>query len=260
MRQGQRGIYVWLGLMGLVVGLVALSGAVGALVGLLLIAAYAALLAAFLATDRVRQLQTVLPSLAVSSRVTPAARTAVQRARRLANYNTDETVTDVGIIVNEKDANNRLNRHIAPSVSLDDQAIQPYVKLNVSPAHSQRVALIKFEVVDKAGKVQFSRQVEQYVRDGDNLIPCDQQLPIRGNDKLGRTGTWDLNVSINGVLAACHSFGVTPALNERRTRLADDGEAAMNTLSTAAEQEDDQPLSLEDLLREQRQESSSRGS
>ncbi len=260
MQQGKRGTYIWLGIMGVVVVGVALSGAIGAVGGLLAIGGYAALLAAIFASDRLGQLQNVIPTLTVSARMTPAARDAVSRARRLSSYTTDETVTDVGIIVNERDRNNRLNRRITASVSLDEAAIQPYIKINVPPAYSQRVALVSFEVLDKTGKVQFTRQVEQYVRDGENLIACDQQLPMRGNDKLGRTGTWDLRVSVNGTLAAVHSFGVTPSVAVQRSRLADDGEARAAAISVPDEKDDDMPLSLEDLLREQRGGTSSRGS
>ncbi len=262
MRQQRRGTYIWLAVIGVIAAIVAVSElAVAPALSLLAIGGYIALLSAIFANERLKELQNVLPALAVTAKITPAARAAVTRARRLSNFNTDETVTDVGIIVNEKDRNGRWARRMAQSISLDDQAVQPYVKLNVPAAQSQRVALIKFEVVDKTGKTQFVRELEQYVRDGENLIPCDQQLPIRGNDKLGRAGTWDVQVSVNGQLAACHSFGVTPSTAERRTRLADDGEAFVPTMNASApdDKEDDMPLSLEDLLREQRQESS-RGS
>lgn len=258
MRVGRRGTYIWLGLIGVIVALLTLSGALGAFASILFVGAYLSLLAGVFATERLRQLQNVLPTLAVNTRTTPAARAAVGRARRLTNYNTDEVVTDVGVIVNEQNKNGRWQRRIAQSVSTDDQALQPYVKINVPPEISQRVALIKFDVLDRTGKVQFSRQVEQYVRDGENLIPSDQQLPMRGNDKLGRTGTWDLHVSINGTLAACHSFVVAPAVAERRARLADDGEARLSSISVPADKEDDGPLSLEELLREQREELSHR--
>ncbi len=247
-------------MIGAVIGLAALATLTEApVLSVLMVGAYVAMLAAIFANDRLRQLQNMIPTLAATTKTTSAARNAVARARRLSNYTTDESVTDIGIIINEKDRNGRWTRRIAQSVSMDDQAIQPYVKVNVPPDQSNRVALIKFEVVDKAGKTQFSREVEQYVRDGENLIPSDQQLPFRGNDKLGRAGTWDLQVSINGALAACHSFGVSPSTAAMRPILEDDGEAAIAHLSTPDDKEDDMPLSLEDLLREQRQ-GSSRGS
>lgn len=259
MRQPRRGTYVWMGLIGFVIALAALSTLAAApALSVLMVGAYLAMLAALFANDRLKQLQSVIPALAVTSKTTTAARNAVARARRLSSFTTDEVVTDIGVIINEKDRTGRWTRHIAQSVSMDDQAIQPFVKINVPPEISNRVALIKFEVIDKSGKTQFSRQVEQYVRDGENLIPCDQQLPIRGNDKLGRAGTWDLQVSVNGALAACYSFPVTPSTAAIRSQLTDDGEAAIANLSIPDEK-DDMPLSLEDLLREQRQ-GSSRGS
>ncbi len=259
MRQQPRGIKVWLGVLGAIIAVTALANiATAPLMSLLLAGGYIALLTALFASDRLRQLQQAIPTLAVTARVSPAARAATSRARRLANASTPEVVTDVGIIVNEKDRNGRLRpKSITPVVSLGDEAIQPYVKLEVPVALSQRTAVVRFEVIDRAGKVQFSREVEQYVRDGDNLIASDRQLPLRDNDKLGRPGTWDLQVSVNGTLAAIHSFNVTPvpaAPVPARARLADDGEAPLtHNLSAPDEEEESKPLSLEDLLREQRQ-------
>ena len=106
-------------------------------------------------------------------------------------------------------------------------------------------------------------------------------MTIRDNPKIGRAGTWELQVSINGILAASHTFTVTQASADaypssgqyqsssgssgtgakassvpppHRAKLADDGEAPLaHNLSTPDEDDDDdQPLTLEELLREQR--------
>jgi hypothetical protein len=247
-----RGVYVMLGIVGTVAGILAISGSGGPVVGALAVGGFLALAAAVFANNRLRQLQEAIPQIAATVNATPAARAAAQRARRLSNYATDETVTDVALIVNDRDRAGRLNRRIATNVSMDEYAMQPIVKFTVPNELLNRISIIRFEIVDKAGKVQFSRAVEHYTRDGENLVACDQQLRLRDNANLGRAGTWDLQVTINGQLAAVHSFTVSPAQQDRSIPVQDDGEINISRLQEPAEEEEDMPMTLEDLLREQR--------
>ncbi len=283
----QRGTMVWLSMMGGIIGLTAILELVTApLLSVILVGGYGLLLAALFATDRLRALQQAIPkaipNLTVAARATPAAREAVARARRLASASTPEIVTDVGMIVNERTSGGQLRpKAITSVISLSEQGTQPFVKLNVPPQRSHRTALIKFDIIDREGKTQFSREVQQFVQDGENLITCDRQLPLRDNDRLGRAGAWELQVTVNGTLAACYTFTTTPAgtrsassasgfgastgtgsasasapsISARRSRLADDGEAAPAPASGSAEEEDEapaRPLSLDELLRDQR--------
>src|SRR5579859_3571940 len=119
MRQQPRGVRVWLGMLGVIIAVTAISIiATAPLVSVLLVGGYIAALTALFASHRLRQLQQAIPSLAVTTRVSPAARAATARARRLANAATPEIVTDVGVIVNEKDRNGQLRpKSIAPTVS-----------------------------------------------------------------------------------------------------------------------------------------------
>jgi hypothetical protein len=112
------------------------------------------------------------------------------------------------------------------------------------------LSIIEFEVYDQAGRCQFSRRVEQMVRDGDNSIICDRQLPIRGNDDLGRAGVWDLRVTMDGALVGLHTFNMNPPSTERRRQFTGEGETVPGRLTISP---DDAPLSLEELLREQRE-------
>lgn len=254
-----------LGIVGAVAGIVTLSGEGGPLAAILSITVFGVLAAAVFASGRLRQLQESLPNIAATVKATPNARAASARARRLSNYAPPETVTDVAVIINDRDRTGRLTRRVAQNVSMDELAIQPIVKFTVPPEDLNRIAIVKFEIIDKAGKVQFTRSVEHYTRDGINLVACDQQLPLRNNPKLGRAGTWDLQISINGQLAAVHSFIVTPAQDMRSRSLSDEGEitaSAADSSRLRAPDEDelqDMPLSLEDLLREQRSSSSGGG-
>jgi hypothetical protein len=242
-----------LGIVGSVAGILALTGAGGPVLSVLAVVGFLALAGGIFANSRIRQLQEAIPQIAATAKATPAARAAAQRARRLSNYAPDELITDVAIIVNDRDRNGRLQRRIGNTVSMDDYAVQPIVKFTVPPGLVNRVSIIKFEIVDKAGKTQFARSVEHYTRDGENLVACDQQLPFRNNTALGRAGTWDLQVTINGQLAAVHSFTVTPAQQDRTIPVTHDGEINISRLQEPIEEEEsDMPMSLEDLLREQR--------
>lgn len=255
MRTGRRGIYIWLMMLGFVIAVLALAAAAGAAaisaeLTAVLVGVYLGLVAFTLVGDKLRDvnLQLPRPSLGAVMRVTPSARRAAQRARNRPDHDTDNILTDVGLIVNQRRPDGRWDRHLASAVSMDDDAIQPFISINVPAESSHRLALITFEVYDQAGRVQFSRQVEQWIRDGDNNVICDRQLRLTGNEALGRAGVWDLRVSIDGSTLAIHSFSVTPSTGERRRQFNEEGEA-VGRLSVP---DDDVPMSLDDLLREQR--------
>jgi hypothetical protein len=248
-----RGAYLTLGVVGATVALIAL-GSGNALFATLAIGGFVALLAAVFANDRLKQLRETLPTLAASAKSSPAAKTAVARARKLSSFAPEEIVSDVGLIVNEKDQQGRWRRRIAESsVSMDEQMVQPVVKFTAPLDRLNRIMLIRFDILDKNGKTQFSRQVEHYVREGENLVPSDTQLKLNGNKALGRAGTWELQVTINGNLAAVHHFTMTPRRDDvviGAVPTAADAEIDMSRLR--APKEEEMPMSLEDLLREQR--------
>jgi hypothetical protein len=102
-------------------------------------------------------------------------------------------------------------------------------------------------MTDATGYVQFVCEMEHYMRPGENLLLPNYRLPLRGNDRLGATGKWDLQAWINGGLVAVHTFSVSPSLEERRKQFGLDGEAQVRL---ELEQEP-VPLSLEDLLAHQ---------
>ncbi len=256
MNTGRRGIYIWLGLLGIAVTLIVLAGAVGTTtmssgLALGIVVAYLGVVFAALAGNRLRTLQASLPPLVLNSKITPAARRAAQRARSRSDYASDVILTDIGLIINERRRDGQWNRHLAQIVSLDDDAVQPFLTIHAPANTSERLALIRFEMYDQAGRLQFSREVQQWLREGTNSVICDRQLPLEQvNAEAVRSGVWDLRISVDGILTAVHSFNVTPSTEDRRRQISSDGEAIGERL--IAPDDADAPLSLEDLLQEQR--------
>ena len=289
MQQISSGKRVWLIAIGAVMGVAAIANLVVAPgLSVILIGSYAAIAGAAFAESNGTQLRRTLSPLAVPITGSPAAREAVTRARRLSGTVSPEAVTDIGLIANIRQPDGKFRpAGIAQTPALDDDAIQPYIKISVPPDRSHRSVLVRFEILDRSGKTQFSRETEQYVRDGENLIACDRQLLLAGNKQIDRAGAWELQVSINGTLAAAYTFTVTAA----RGGAANDGElgnfsrqppisanysgnpgnrygntagsfSGGNTGNTASStspvntasssDDDDHPQSLDDLLRDQR--------
>ena len=206
-------------------------------------------------TDLVAKLQAPL----VNRRMSPAAREAVERARRRGGFiDPDVAITDVGLISQQSGQTGIVMRR-SRTVSKDDDSVRPYVTLNIKPTEADRRALIRFEMIDHNGAPQYIHEMRTYLRDGEVNVLADHHLPLLGNDKLTQMGDWDLHVYIDGTLAGALTFTVTPSLEERdrellggardlnasRYRLEDDGDE----YSMGAE--DDVPTSLEELLRRQ---------
>lgn len=252
MSRSRRGTYIWLLMLGLAVGIVLLAGAleaaISAEVALALVIGYIVLAGASLATIALPSLNVSMPQISSAIRMSPNARQASQRARTRPGFSRDATLTDVGTIINERRRDGQWDRHLAQVISLDDDAVQPFISVFVDSNHSNRLAIVQFDIYDQTGRQRFSRQCEQWVRDGNNLIVCDRQLPLQQlSDVHSRTGTWDLRITVDGSVVGIHSFTVTPSTADRRRQFGNEGETEM------AEIVDDMPVSLEDLLRERSQ-------
>jgi hypothetical protein len=212
---------------------------------------YAAIASLALVRIRMPSFQFELPNVSAAVRTTPSARRAVQRAQSRSDYGSEMPVLDLGLIVNEQRPGG-LSRHLAQIVSLDDDAVQPFVQLHASPEQSNRIALVEFDIFDQSGKHHFSRTVQQWIRDGENQIFCDRQMPLSSADLAAvRAGVWDLRIKIDGYVAAVHSFTVNPSTAERRRQFSNEGEASAS-IGGLASPDQEQVISLEDLLREQR--------
>jgi hypothetical protein len=227
--------------------------------GVLYIIGAALALGAFRPNQLRQSLQETTSAMTVTSKTTQAGRKAAQRARNRGEFSIETNLLDVGLMINERRRNGQLDRRLAESVSQDDAAVQPFVRVHLNPGTAERLALIDFEIYDQSGKVQFSHQQRHYVRDGENLIACEQQLPLRGNEALGRAGTWDLRVKVDGTLVAMHGFSVSPALdNADRQPVGRRLAEAERVDEFESPSEEDAPISLEDLLRDQQRRSQSK--
>jgi hypothetical protein len=258
----RRGTLIWLGLMGLVVlaiGISSMAGAAGALTpftALLITAAYLAAGVVMLRRDAlpaarrmVTRANTATGGQNLVNKMTPAARSANAKARARPDYGigSDHTMLDVGLLINNQNSAGRWQRRLTGEISYDDGAIQPYLKLHVSPDFANTRAQIEFELYDRSGQLQFSHTMEEYLREGENLIPCQRQLSLRGNETRGRVGTWDLRIKVDGSTVAIHEFGV----NSEASPEASTPNSKRLSATDGYENSEAPPVSLEDLLREQ---------
>jgi hypothetical protein len=133
------------------------------------------------------------------------------------------------------------------SVSLDDRGVRPYVSLNIDAQAADRNAIVRYEILDQNGTVQYVHELKTFLRDGEMNILADTQLPLTGNDRLTGAGEWDLRVSVDGMTAALLSFTATPSIANRTRLYAQREEQATTRLQD--EMDDSSPVSLQDLLR-----------
>jgi hypothetical protein len=257
----KRANYPWLGVIGALMAVVALSGQASPPVLVALLVMFAVALAASLeSSPRKTVLIDKLQSPLANFRMSPAAREAVERARKRGGFiDPDVSITDIGLISQQSGQTGIVMRR-SRTVSKDDDSVRPYVTLNVKPTEADRRALIRFEMIDQNGAPQYIHEMRTYLRDGEVNVLADHHLPLMGNDKLKEMGDWDLHIYIDGTLAGALTFTVTPSLEERdrellsgardlnasRYRLEDDGEDYIE-----AGAEEDVPTSLEELLRRQ---------
>jgi hypothetical protein len=183
--------------------------------------------------------------------LTPAARSARLQGTYRPDYDDYYGLQDIGIIIDEQDRQGlRIRR--ARTISMDDHAARPYAV--VTAPHDGRhptQVLVRFEMTDANGNPQFIYEMDYYMRPGENAILPDYRLPLKKNTQLGRAGQWDLQVWVNGGLLGAHSFNMSPSHAARRAQFT--GEMPK---STQIEDDDPIPVSLEELLARQHQNSS----
>lgn len=237
----------WLALLGVLVAIVAFSGVAAPSVALALVALYlVALAASVIEIDPKRLRETVPASPLTLMRMSPQAREAVERARRRTEFApAGLTMLDVGLISLHSSSEGMTMRR-SRSISLDDNGVRPYLTLHVAPESADRQALIRFEILDQNGQAQFVHEMKSYLRDGEMNILADHHLPLAGNERLSGAGEWDLRVFVDGGLMGALSFTMTPSLEARRRQFAREEEASDRLREIEVE---DEPVSLEDLLR-----------
>lgn len=248
----------WLAALGAMMLLVMVSGApIGA--QLLLLALFAAAVTGsfmnFEALNRRGQLmQTIQQRSPLSrSRMSPDAREAAARASsRMGYYAPDLQLVDVGLIASQTGRDGLAMRRTR-SVSKDDDGVRPFVTLHVTSDQAERNVLVRFEIIDHTGRELYIHEMKVYLRDGEMNILADHHLPLMTNEQVAGVGDWDLRVLVDGELLAVHTFALTASYEERRRRLGNQYYVTGEELppSRIVEPEDDIPLSLEELLRNQ---------
>jgi len=241
-----------LAILAVLVGLVTISGAAAPSVTAALLGLFAvALVASVLEFQPKKLLDNVSSSPLAMMRMSPQAREASERARRRTAYTPPGlNMLDVGLITLQSSHEGMVMRR-SRTVSLDESGVRPYITLNVDSAEADRNAVVRFEIIDQNGTVQYVHEMKTYLRDGEMNILADHQLPLAGNERLKGAGDWDLRVSIDGALLGLLNFTTTPSINDRNRQFIRASENAAYRLSD--ETEEDSPVSLQDLLRETEQ-------
>lgn len=190
------------------------------------------------------------------SHTTEAARSATLHARQRPDYDPARfRLGDIGLVI-EEPREDGLHLRQARLISMDDEAVRPYAVVYVPRQGFPRQTLVRYEIADAAGQVQFVCEMDRWLRPGENLLLPDYRLPLKGNAQLNRVGTWDLHIWINGGLLAVHHFSVSPSVAERRRQFGIDGEAQV----PVELEKEAAPLSLDELLAQQRSRTSRSGS
>ncbi len=262
MIQFKRRNTIWLAALSVLMALVMISGNVTADVQALIFGLFVLALAGTFVdltalTARIQMIQQQSPLS--RARMSPQAREAAARAQSRHVYrSTDVQLVDVGLIASQSGREGMAMRRTR-TISKDDDGVRPFLTLQVPPQEAERNARIRYEITDQNGREQYIYEMSVFLRDGEMNILADNHLPLRKNDNIAGMGDWDLRVYVNSDLVAVHNFALTASSEERRRRLG----AEYYVTETEQQERDERParplhiadddeeipLSLEDLLR-----------
>ncbi len=238
--------FAWLTVLGALVLIAVLSGVANGLVAATLIGIYLLAAAATVIDFQPNRLLDRSRSSLTLMRMSSEAREAVERAHRRGSYvDNSLTLLDIGLITSQSNRDGMVMRRTR-SVSLDDDGVRPFITLHVQPADADRMARIRFEIIDGSGAPQYVHEMNTYLRDGEMNILADHHLPLMENAAALQSGDWDLRVYIDGQLIGAHTFTLAPSLNDRFRRF--EQQRSAEPAAPPREEEED-PLSLEELLR-----------
>jgi hypothetical protein len=185
------------------------------------------------------------------SRLSPQAREAVTRAEKRGSITSpDLALIDVGMIVTSSGDEGAVLRR-SRNISKDDDNVRPFITLQVAPHEADRSCKIRFEMIDQSGNEQYIHEMNVYLRDGEVNILADHHLPLANNPRIEGIGDWDLRVSLDGKLMGIHTLTLEPSAADRRGRLSGENRPRRYVIPAGEEEDEDVPLSLEDLLRDQ---------
>lgn len=250
-RHSYRGTVVWLFIVGMALGLTLLAGAVPTEIGAAMLAAYLGLwlviarnvnLGPFFDSWKARVLSETEP--------TEVAREAVARARSDPNYDSLVRLLDIGLIVDEQRPDGMALRR-GRFISLDDDAIRPFVIIHVPDVLGGRLSHIRFELLDSNDQLCYVFEDEKWLQAGQNTLLPDYRFPIRKKADELEAGGWSARLIIDGGVIGVHHFNLSPALRDRRRNIGTDGEILRERVWRSGEEDESLPLSLEELLRQQ---------
>ncbi|MBN1966568.1 MAG: hypothetical protein JW910_18090 [Anaerolineae bacterium] len=186
--------------------------------------------------------------------ISRSAQRASERASRQPHYQERYNLLDVGLIASEIGRDGMALKRVG--LSLDDQAIQPYILLGVDPLWADERVVVRYEIVDPSGAVLFIHEEEKLLRDGRNTLIASHRLPLDDKTATVPPGVWELRVSVDNGLVALHNFNVAPSLKERQRLFKDQaaqssGARRERLRDERIDPDEGQVISLEELLRGQ---------
>lgn len=251
----QRNVW-WLAILGILTAITLIAGAPVAPLLILLLAG--AVAASFLRFNTRNTLVEAVQQRVPTGRQSTQAREAVSRASTRGYVPMPQlTLIDLGLIASVRGEEGMEMRRTR-SISKDDEGVRPFLVLNVDPSEADRNARLRFEMIDQNGRELYIHEMNAYLRDGElNILP-DHHLPLLNNPQVEGAGDWDLRVYMDSELIAIHTFALTPSDDERARRLGGNARPRRYIMEESEDEDSEEiPLTLEDLLREQKRRSGS---
>lgn len=250
-RQSNRGTVVWLLIIGLALALALLAGNVATEIGAILLAAYLGLVLLIASNADLGAVVNRLPvSFTREQQVSEVAQEAIARARSQPDFDSMIRLMDIGLIADEARPDGMSVRK-GRFVSLDDDGVRPFAIVEIPAGLAGRLGLVRFEMRDEAGQLQYIYEEEKWLQAGENVLLPDYRLPLRKRSEELPAGGWSARVTIDGGLLGVHNFNLGPSLRTRREQLSSDGEVLRERVWRTQEDDESLPLSLEELLRQQ---------
>lgn len=250
-RHSNRGTLVWLFIVGMALGLTMLAGGISLGASAALLAAYLGLVFMVVRNEQIGDWVEGLRERTVRDSVpTEVAREAMARARGYSNYDALIQLLDIGLIVDEQRPDGMSLRR-GRFISLDDDAIRPFVIINVPSVLGERLSHIRFELRDSDDQLRYVFEDERWLQTGENTLLPDYRFPIRKKADEIEAGGWSARILVDEGLIGVYHFNVAPGLRDRRQHIGTDGEIMRERVWRTDDEDEALPLSLEELLRQQ---------
>ncbi len=247
---------VWLGILGTLTGIAVLGQGIAAPTSLLLLGAMGvAGVVSLFDVEPQQLLKTMQEKTARGGKTSADAREAAERAQARGSYLVSGLhLLDIGLIA-LRDSYEGMVMQRTRNLSLDDEGARPYITLQVPAIEADRHADIRFEILDAHGKVVYMHEQQMYMRDGRMDVLADNMMPLSSSELNIAHGEGDLRVYVDGELIAILGATIAPSTRDRWAgrRPSRDRDAADRLQDTPKQDDDDAPVSLEDLLKKQDQ-------